>query len=158
MASIKTNAMRILDQMKIGYCEYTYSKDDDKIDGLSVSEKIGKDPKYVFKTLVAEGHSKEIYVFIVPVAEELDLKKAAKATGEKSIHMVHVKDIQKITGYIRGGCSPIGMKKRYKSFIDSAVNEIDKIIVSAGKIGIQIELATDDLVKAIDISIVDLVI
>ena len=150
MANVKTNAMRILDQMKIQYHSYNYSSKDDKIDGISVAEKIGKDFKYVYKTLVAEGHSKEIYVFVIPVAEELDLKKAAKAAGEKNIHMIHVKDIQKITGYIRGGCSPIGMKKKYKTFIDASASDIGNIIVSAGKIGIQMELAIDDLVRAIE--------
>ena len=157
MANVKTNGMRILDQMKIQYDSYSYSRDDDKIDGISVAEKLGKDPKYVFKTLVAEGHSKGIYVFVIPVAEELDLKKAAKAAGEKNIHMIHVKDIQKITGYIRGGCSPIGMKKKYKTFIDGSARDIDKIIVSGGKIGIQMELAIDDLLKAADALIIDLI-
>ena len=158
MGNVKTNAMRILDQLKIDYNSYTYSNKDDKIDGISVAEKIGKDPKYVYKTLVAEGHSKEVYVFVIPVAEELDLKKAAKASEEKNIHMIHVKDIQKITGYIRGGCSPIGMKKKYKTFIDSSASDIDKIIVSGGKIGIQMELAIDDLVKAVDALIGDIVL
>lgn len=158
MANVKTNAMRILDQMKIQYGSYTYSSNDDKIDGVSVAEKLGKEPKYVFKTLVAEGHSKEVYIYVIPVVEELDLKKAAKVAGEKNIHMIHVKDIQRITGYIRGGCSPIGMKKKYKTFIDSSASDIDKIIVSGGKIGIQMELAIDDLVKAVDALIVDIVL
>ncbi|MDR7870616.1 MAG: Cys-tRNA(Pro) deacylase [Tissierellaceae bacterium] len=157
MANVKTNAMRILDGMKIEYNTYTYSKDDDKIDGISVAEKLGKDPKYVYKTLVAEGHSKEIFVFVIPVAEELDLKKAAKAATEKNIHMIHVKDILKTTGYIRGGCSPIGMKKKYKTFIDSSASQIDKIVISGGKIGIQMELAVDDLLNSADAKIDDLI-
>ena len=157
MANVKTNAMRILDQMRVEYNRFTYSNKDDKIDGISVAEKIGKDSKYVYKTLVAEGHSKKVYVFVIPVAEELDLKKAAKAAGEKNIHMIHVKDIQKTTGYIRGGCSPIGMKKKYKTFIDSSAYIVDEIIVSAGKICIQIELDVEDLLKAVDAMIVDLV-
>lgn len=153
----KTNAMRILDQLKIEYNSYSYKNDDGKIDGMSVANKIGKDPKNVYKTLVVEGHSKDIYVFVIPVAEELDLKKAAKAAGEKNIHMIHVNDILKLTGYIRGGCSPIGMKKAYRTFIDSNVSDIDNIIVSAGKIGIQVELAVDDLVKAVDGILEDLI-
>lgn len=157
MANIKTNAMRILDQLKIDYNSYTYSNKDDKIDGISVAEKIGKDPKYVYKTLVAEGHSKEVYVFVIPVAVELDLKKAAKAAEEKSVHMIHLRDIQKITGYIRGGCSPIGMKKKYKTFVDLSASDINKIIVSGGKIGIQIELGLDDLVRVSDGKVEDLI-
>ncbi len=157
MANVKTNAMRILDQIKINYNTYTYSKDDDKIDGISVAEKIGKDPKYVYKTLVVVGQSKEIYVFVIPVAEELNLKKAAKIVSEKNINMIHVKDIQKITGYIRGGCSPIGMKKNYKTYIDSSISDIENIVISAGKIGIQMELGVDDFVKAADGVINDLV-
>lgn len=153
----KTNAMRILDQLKVQYNSYSYKNDDGKIDGMSVANKIGKDPKNVYKTLVAEGHSKDIYVFVIPVAKELDLKNAAKAAGEKNIHMIHVNDILKLTGYIRGGCSPIGMKKTYRTFIDSNVSDIDTIIVSAGKIGIQVELAVDDLVRAVDGILEDLI-
>ncbi len=147
MANIKTNAMRILDQMKIEYNPITYNSDDGKIDGVSVSEKIDREPKFVYKTLVVQGHSKNIYVFLLPVIEELDLKKAAKVAGEKSIEMIPVKDILKFTGYIRGGCSPIGMKKNYKTFIDISVLEIDKIIVSGGKIGVQIELEPSKLIE-----------
>ncbi|MCQ4922940.1 Cys-tRNA(Pro) deacylase [Tissierella carlieri] len=147
MTNIKTNAMRILEQMKIDYNAITYSNNDGKIDGISVSEKIDREQKFVYKTLVVQGHSKNIYVFLLPVAEELDLKKAAKIAGEKSIEMIPVKDISKITGYIRGGCSPIGMKKNYKTFIDKSALDIDKIIVSGGKIGVQIELETSKLIE-----------
>src|SRR3954468_461620 len=140
MAQSKTNAMRILDAKKVEYDMLTYDNKDGKIDGISVAEKIGKDPKIVYKTLVAQGTSKNILVFVIPVAEELDLKKAAKAAGEKNIEMLPVKDIQKWTGYIRGGCSPIGMKKEYKTFIDESAGAINSIIVSAGKIGVQIVL------------------
>lgn len=140
MAQAKTNAMRILDAKKVSYDMYTYDNKDGKIDGVSVAEKIGRDPKEVYKTLVAQGASKNIYVFVIPVAEELDLKKAAKAAGEKNVEMLPVKDIQKWTGYIRGGCSPIGMKKEYKTFIDEHAKGLDTIIVSAGKIGVQIVL------------------
>lgn len=140
MAQVKTNAMRILDAKKVSYEMLTYENNDGKIDGVSVAEKIAKDPKEVYKTLVAQGASKNIFVYIVPVAEELDLKKAAKAAGEKNIEMLPVKDIQKWTGYIRGGCSPIGMKKEYKTFIDESSKVLDSIVVSGGKIGIQIVL------------------
>ncbi|WP_333638241.1 Cys-tRNA(Pro) deacylase [Tissierella praeacuta] len=158
MANIKTNAMRILEQMKIEYNGITYNSNDGKIDGVSVSEKIGKDPKFVYKTLVVQGHSNTIYVFLLPVKEELDLKKAGKAAGEKSVEMIHVKDLLKFTGYIRGGCSPIGMKKDYKTFIDISALEIDKIIVSGGKIGVQIEMETSKLIQVCHGEIVDLTI
>lgn len=152
----KTNAMRILDQKKVDYNMITYDKSDGKIDGISVAKKIGKDPKYVYKTLVASGNSKDIYVFVIPVQGELDLKKAAKAAGEKKVEMIAVKEILKLTGYVRGGCSPIGMKKSYKTFIDSNACEIEDIIVSAGRIGAQIELSTDELVKAVGAELVEL--
>ncbi|MGF6953186.1 Cys-tRNA(Pro)/Cys-tRNA(Cys) deacylase [Neobacillus sp. B4I6] len=140
MAQGKTNAMRILDAKKVSYEMLTYDNKDGKIDGVSVAEKIGREPKEVYKTLVAMGASRNIFVFVIPVAEELDLKKAAKAAGEKNIEMLPVKDIQKWTGYIRGGCSPIGMKKEFKTFIDVSCRSIDSIIVSGGKIGVQIVL------------------
>ena len=111
LSKIKTNAMRILDTHNIEYNAIFYDSKDGRIDGISVAKKIGKGLKYVFKTLVAQGNSGGLYVFIIPVAEELDLKKAAKVSGEKKIEMIPVKDITKHTGYIRGGCSPIGMKK-----------------------------------------------
>ncbi|NLN15345.1 MAG: Cys-tRNA(Pro) deacylase [Tissierellia bacterium] len=157
MGKIKTNAMRILDKMDVEYTSYIYSSNDNKIDGISVANKIGKDPKYVYKTLVAKGHSGEIYVYVIPVAEELDLKKAARAAGEKNIQLVSVKDIQKLTGYIRGGCSPIGMKKKYKTFIDSTALDIERIVVSAGKIGVQMELKIEDLIRASESELEDLI-
>ncbi|MEH7074542.1 Cys-tRNA(Pro) deacylase [Neobacillus drentensis] len=140
MAQVKTNAMRILDAKKVSYEILTYDNKDGKIDGVSVAEKIGRDPEQVYKTLVAQGASRNIYVFVIPVAAELDLKKAAKAAGEKNIEMLPVKDIQKWTGYIRGGCSPIGMKKEYKTFIDEHAKQLSAIIVSGGKIGVQMVL------------------
>ena len=140
MSKIKTNAMRILDQKKAHYGIITYDVTDGKIDGKSVSLKINRDPKEVYKTLVAQGQSRELYVFVLPVEEELDLKKAAQVTLEKNISMLHVKDIQKYTGYIRGGCSPIGMKKNYRTFINATAEKLDKIIISGGKIGTQIEI------------------
>lgn len=144
---VKTNAMRILDSNKIDYNTYEYKVDENHIDGISVAHQIGKTEEQVYKTLVAQGNSKEYYVFVIPVAENLDLKKAAKAAKEKSIEMIHVKDINKITGYIRGGCSPIGMKKQYKTFVDESATALDKIIVSGGKKGHQIELSPNDLQK-----------
>lgn len=157
MAKGKTNAMRMLDAQKVVYELITYESQDGKIDGVSVAEKIGKNPEAVYKTLVAQGGSKQIFVFIVPVTEELDLKKAAKAAGEKKVEMIPVKDIQKLTGYIRGGCSPVGMKKLYPSFIDAKSEELDLIIVSGGKIGMQMELKVDDLQKAIGAKLADLI-
>ncbi|MDU4830817.1 MAG: Cys-tRNA(Pro) deacylase, partial [Clostridium perfringens] len=131
---LKTNAMRILDSKKVSYEMLSYESEDGKIDGISVAHKIGVDEKNVFKTLVAQGTSKELYVFVIPVAEELDLKNAAKIAGEKKVEMIAVKDIMKYTGYIRGGCSPIGMKKNYKTFIHESAEDLDFIIFSAGKI------------------------
>lgn len=157
MAQVKTNAMRILDSKKVAYNIYTYDNIDGKIDGISVAQKLGKDPKVVYKTLVANGSSNNIYVFIVPVKEELDLKKAAKAVNEKKIEMIPLKDIQKLTGYIRGGCSPIGMKKLYKSLVDISVSEIDEIIVSGGKIGVQIAIDTNDLINVVEAQVKDLI-
>jgi Cys-tRNA(Pro)/Cys-tRNA(Cys) deacylase len=154
VAQVKTNAMRILDAKKVNYEMLTYDNKDGKIDGVSVAEKIGRDPIEVFKTLVAQGASKNIYVFIIPVAEELDLKKAAKAAGEKNIEMLPVKDIQKWTGYIRGGCSPIGMKKEYQTFLDESAATLDSIIVSGGKIGVQIVLDPAQLTEVIKAEIV----
>lgn len=145
MAQVKTNAMRILDVKKIPYETIEYENQDGKIDGISVARKINRNPKEVFKTLVAQGSSKNIFVFVIPVAEELDLKKAAKAAGEKKIEMIPVKDIQKWTGYIRGGCSPIGMKKEYHTFLDHSCQDLEVMVVSGGKIGFQIVLSPFDL-------------
>lgn len=147
--AVKTNAMRILDSKKINYEMITYESKDGKIDGISVAHKIGIDEANVFKTLVAQGTSKELYVFVIPVAEELNLKEAAVITGEKKIEMIHVNDIMKHTGYIRGGCSPIGQKKEYKTFIHESAKKLDFIIVSAGKIGYQIKINPNDLVNVV---------
>ncbi len=145
MAQGKTNAMRILDAKKLTYNVMTYNNDDGQIDGVSVAKKLGKDARLVYKTLVTQGQTKSLYVFVIPVEAELDLKKAAKAAGEKKLEMLPVKDIQKWTGYIRGGCSPIGMKKLYPTFIDASAAELSSIVVSGGKIGMQIELSVEDL-------------
>jgi Cys-tRNA(Pro)/Cys-tRNA(Cys) deacylase len=156
MEKVKTNAMRALEKAGIKYNSYTYECDG-AIDGVSVAEKIGKPAEQVFKTLVTQGASREYYVFVIPVAEELDLKAAAKAVGEKSVEMIKVADINKITGYIRGGCSPVGMKKEYRTVLDSSCQALDTIIVSAGKIGYQIEITPEDLVKLIHCKIENIV-
>lgn len=153
----KTNAMRILDKNKIEYNALEYDCSDGHIDGASVAEKTGQDPKTVYKTLVTIGNSKNLYVFVIPVLEELDLKKAAKVSGEKKVEMIHVKDINKLTGYIRGGCSPIGMKKQYKTFIQKEGLELDRIVFSGGKIGLQIEMSPKDIEKAIRVNFDDLI-
>jgi len=157
MAQVKTNVMRILDAKKVSYEMLTYDNKDGKIDGVSVAQKIGRDPKEVYKTLVAQGVSKTIFVFIIPVEDELDLKKAAKVAGEKKVEMIPVKDIQKWTGYIRGGCSPIGMKKEYQTFLDESSMRLPTIIVSGGKIGVQIVLKPDHLIELTKAEYVDLV-
>ncbi|CUQ83700.1 Cys-tRNA(Pro)/Cys-tRNA(Cys) deacylase ybaK [[Eubacterium] siraeum] len=130
----KTNAMRILDKNKINYEVNTYECDE-FIDGVHIADMLGQPYESSFKTLVTEGKSKNYYVFAIPIALELDMKKAAKAIGEKSIEMVHVKDINAVTGYIRGGCTPIGMKKQYKTVYHSTIKDFDKVIVSGGKLG-----------------------
>ena len=144
---IKTNAMRILDRQKIKY-EVLQYECDEFIDGLHTAEKTGAPVEQSFKTLVAQGKSKQYYVLVLPIAEEVDLKKAAKAVGEKSIEMIHVKDINQVTGYIRGGCTAIGMKKQYKTVIDASAQTLQTMIVSGGRIGSQIELTPEDLAKA----------
>lgn len=146
---IKTNAIRILDSNKINYEIITYDSKDNKIDGISVANKIGIDKDYVFKTLVTKGTSCELYVFVIPVDKELNLKEAANLTKEKKVEMINVKDIMKYTGYIRGGCSPIGQKKKYKTFIDESATSLDFIIISAGKIGYQVKINPVDLVNIV---------
>lgn len=144
----KTNVMRILDQKKIPYQAYCYA-DTDAISGIEVAEVLGQNPHQVLKTLVTVGASKRNYVFVIPVCEELHLKKAAKAVGEKSIEMIKSKELLPLTGYIHGGCSPIGMKKLFKTVIHSSASEFGTIIFSAGKIGYQVEVAPTDLKKVI---------
>nr|WP_319489189.1 Cys-tRNA(Pro) deacylase [uncultured Caproiciproducens sp.] len=145
----KTNVMRILDQAKIPYQYYFYDHEDGKIDGVSVAHKLGQNEEQVFKTLVTRGASRDYFVFVIPVALELNLKAAAKSVGEKSVGMIHVDEINKVTGYIRGGCSPIGMKKQFKTVIDSSCEQLPTIIVSAGKIGSQVEVAPLELLRFI---------
>ena len=143
----KTNVMRLLDQKKVPYTPHTYPHGDEAVDGVTVAQMMGVDPAKVFKTLVARGASKTPYVFVIPVACELDLKKAAKAVGEKSIAMLHVSELTPLTGYVRGGCSPVGMKKAFPTVFDESVNNVPTVMVSAGKIGFQIECAPADLIK-----------
>lgn len=156
MQMTKTNAMRMLDAKKIGYEVFVYENEDGLIHGTAVAEKIGKPLETVFKTLVSHS-GPNLYVFVIPVAEELDLKKAAKAAGEKKIEMLPVKELQKWTGYIRGGCSPIGMKKLYPTFIDSSAEGLKTMAVSAGKIGQQMELAPQRLAGVINARFTELI-
>lgn len=143
----KTNVMRILDQKKISYTPHFYEHEDGLIDAVSVAEKLGQEPERVFKTLVTRGSGKGYFVFIVPAEAELNLKAAAKAAGQKSIEMIHVSEINGVTGYIRGGCSPIGMKKLYPTILDESALQYPSIMVSGGKIGTQVELSPKDLMS-----------
>ena len=153
----KTNVMRVLEQKKIPFTSHAYDHEEGvAVDGVTVAQQLGQDPECVFKTLVARGASKGIYVFCIPVADNLDLKKAAKAVGEKSIEMVAVKEINALTGYVRGGCSPVGMKKQYPTVFHETAEIIDTIMVSAGKIGFQVELAPDALIDLVGASLADL--
>lgn len=152
----KTNVMRILDQKKIPYQAYSYA-DTDAISGVEVAKVLGQNPNQVFKTLVTVGASKRNYVFVIPVCSELHLKKAAKAVGEKSIEMIKSKELLPLTGYIHGGCSPIGMKKLFKTMIDSSATNFETIIFSAGKIGYQVEVAPADLKKVVLYELAELI-
>ena len=155
----KTNVMRTLEQKGIPYTAHAYEHEEGvAVDGVTVAASLGQDPEQVFKTLVARGASKGIYVFVIPVAESLDLKKAAKAVGEKAIEMVAVKEINGLTGYVRGGCSPVGMKKQYPTVFHETAEIIDSIMVSAGKIGLQVELAPQALIGLVDGELADIVV
>lgn len=151
----KTNVMRILDQKKIVYNHYSY--DNMKTNAQEVAQMIGADENSLYKTLVTVGKSKEHYVFMVPSSNELDLKKAAKAVGEKSIEMIPQKELLGLTGYIHGGCSPIGMKKQFKTTININAKEFDKILFSAGKVGRQVQVNPNDLAKIIPLQFCDIV-
>ena len=153
---IKTNAMRFLDSKKIAYTVNTYECED-FVDGVHIAQMLGQDEKMSYKTLVTKGKSGGYFVFVLPVAQELDMKKAAKAVGEKSVEMLHVKDINAVTGYIRGGCSPLGMKKQFPTVVDSSAQSFETIIISGGRLGSQIFLAPQDLVKACGGSFGDIV-
>ena len=145
MAEQKTNVMRVLEQKKISYRPHEYPHGAEAVDGVTVAGLIGAAPEQVFKTLVTRGASKSVYVFVIPVTAELDLKKAARAVGEKSIAMIHVNEITALTGYVRGGCSPVGMKKQYTTVYHESALAQETMIVSAGRIGSQVELAPDAL-------------
>lgn len=153
----KTNAMRILDAAGVDHQIHVFEADG-TMTGVEIAQILGEEPEHVFKTLVTIGKSKEHYVFMVPVAEELDLKKAAKAAGEKSIEMVKSRELFGLTGYVHGGCSPLGMKKFFTTFIDETCILFDTILFSGGRIGTQIEMSFDDLASVIDITPVDLVV
>lgn len=147
MKETKTNVMRILEKENIPYKAHYYPHGKEAVDGVSVAKLTGQNPDYVFKTLVTMSNKKEFFVFVIPVAAELDLKKAAKSVGAKSVEMIHVKDINKVTGYIRGGCSPVGMKKQFVTTYHERAKKNPVILVSGGKIGTQIECKPDDLLK-----------
>ena len=152
----KTNVMRVLDSKKITYASHSYEADP-TLTGEEIAEILGEDADKVFKTLVTQGKSGSYYVFVVPVKAELDLKKAAKAAGEKSIAMIKQKDLLGLTGYVHGGCSPVGMKKQFPTFIHETAEAYDKIFVSAGKVGFQIELAPNDLMSVVNCKSADIV-
>ena len=152
----KTNVMRVLDGKKIPYESHSY-KPDATMSGEEIAGILGEDSEKVFKTLVTQGKSKAHYVFIVPVGEELDLKKAAKASGEKAVSMIKQKELLPLTGYVHGGCSPIGMKKRFPTFIHVTATGFDKVFVSAGKVGFQIGLAPEDLISVAGCTVADIV-
>ena len=145
MAEEKTNVMRLLDQKKIPYTPHTYDVSDGALDGVTAAKRLGVPSDTCFKTLVTAGASKRNHVFVIPVEKELDLKAAAKAAGEKSIEMLKQAQLLSLTGYIHGGCSPIGMKKRFSTFIDASAETLAEMTVSAGKIGRQVTLAPKDL-------------
>lgn len=147
MREEKTNVMRYLEQKKVVYSPHWYACPDSAVDGISVAALLGKDAGTVFKTLVAQGAAKTHYVFVIPVQRELDLKAAAKAAGEKSIQMLRQAELLPLTGYVHGGCSPLGMKKQLPTFLDACAQELETMTVSAGRIGAQVELAPADLCR-----------
>lgn len=148
MSEHKTNVMRILDKAKVQYAHYCY-EGTGAISGIEVASVLNQNPKQVFKTLVTVGKSKQHYVFVIPVEAELDLKKAAHSVGEKSVEMLKLKELLPLTGYVHGGCSPIGMKKFFPTVIDSSAQNFESIIFSAGKIGYQVQVSLTDLQKII---------
>ena len=152
----KTNVMRILEQKKIKYNSYSYASTQ-AISGMEVATALNQDPNCVFKTLVTVGTSRNNYVFLVPVNKELNLKKAAKSVNEKKVEMIKSKELLPLTGYIHGGCSPIGMKKQFKTVINTTAQNLEKIIFSAGKIGYQVEMSLENLQKVINFTLADIV-
>lgn len=156
MKAVKTNAMRILEKNKIPYEMRTYECDE-FTDGIHVADLLGISYEKMYKTLVTIGKSKNYYVFVIPVAEEIDFKKAARAVGEKSLEMLPLKNLTAVTGYVRGGCTAIGMKKKFKTVIQEDAAQLEKIIVSGGKIGMQLILLPEDLQKAADAEYADII-
>lgn len=155
-AEEKTNVMRILDSKKINYNSYSYANTN-AVSGMEVAKTLNQDPNRVFKTLVTVSNSKKHYVFVVPVCKELNLKKAAKSVNEKKVEMIKSKELLPLTGYIHGGCSPIGMKKQFKTVINITAQNFEKIIFSAGKIGYQVEMSLENLQKVINFTLADIV-
>ena len=153
----KTNVMRILDQKKITYISHNYESTG-AISGVEVAQALNQDPDMVFKTLVTVGKSGANYVFVIPVEKELDLKKAARSVGEKSIEMIHQKELLPLTGYIHGGCSPIGMKKQFVTIVDKSAEPLERMIFSAGKVGYQVEMSPEDLKKVIRVQMADITV
>lgn len=153
---LKTNAMRMLDRMKIPY-EYETYECEDFTDGIETADKLGYDHALVYKTLVTTGKSGEHYVFVIPIEAEIDFKKAAKAVGEKSLEMLHLKNLTKVTGYVRGGCTAIGMKKQFPTVIQKDAEELTQMHVSGGKLGLQLKLAPEDLKKAAKAQFADVI-
>ena len=151
----KTNVMRLLEQKKVPYLHYTYESEG-AVTGLEVAEKLGQDPAQVFKTLVTTGRSGAHYVFVIPVGTGLELRKAAKAVGEKSIEMLKQKDLLPLTGYVHGGCSPIGMKKPFRTTIDSSATGFDSIIFSGGRIGLQVQVSLAELARLVRFQMADI--
>lgn len=153
---VKTNAMRILDSEKIPYEVFEYDVKDGLLDGVSVAKKTGQDPASVYKTLVTEAPSRQNYVFVIPVARELDLKRCAKACGEKSISMIKQAKLLPLTGYVHGGCTVMGMKKAFPVYLDASAKDLEKIVVSAGKVGMQVKLSVEDYLRAAKADFADL--
>ena len=158
MADEKTNVMRTLERLKLPYNAYAYPTDGTAVSGTEVAALLKKDAAQVFKTLVTVGKSGKYYVFMIPVAEELDLKKAARCAGEKSIEMIKSKELLPLTGYVHGGCSPIGMKKQFPTFVHESAAAFPEIMFSAGKIGYQVELSPASLQKAVRLTLGDLIV
>ena len=152
----KTNVMRQLDSKKIAYKEHYYA-DTEAISGVEVAAELNQNPDQVFKTLVTTGKSNQHFVFMIPVAAELDLKKAAKAVGEKSVEMLKAKELLELTGYVHGGCSPVGMKKFFRTTIQQSAEAFETIIFSGGKIGFQVELGLKDLARVIRFELGDVI-
>ena len=155
----KTNAMRILERAKVPYTAHEYAHEEGvAVDGVTVAASMGEDPACVYKTLVTQGASRNYFVFVIPVAAELDLKAAARSVGEKSVAMIHVADINKVTGYVRGGCSPMGMKKLFPTFIHNSAENFDKIYVSGGRIGTTICLDPKELAEVTRAQFADIIV